>query len=72
MRKRQKEAAAAYEAMWDEGRGSHHPDFDPEALPASPDEAFGKASRSTEELYIAIVKNDVAKVREQTTQHEPI
>ena len=34
MRKRQKEAAAVYEAMWDEGRGSHHPDFDPGALHA--------------------------------------
>ena len=30
MRRRQKEAAEAYEAMWDNGRGSHHPDYDPE------------------------------------------
>ena len=31
MAKRQKEMEEAYEAMWDEGRGSHHPDYDPEA-----------------------------------------
>lgn len=32
MKKRQKEAEAAYEAQWDGGKGSHHPDFDPEAV----------------------------------------
>lgn len=31
MAKRQKEIEEAYEAVWDEGRGSHHPDYDPEA-----------------------------------------
>eukprot|EP00798_Chlamydomonas_sp_ICE-L_P029689 gene29689-5103_t len=61
MKKRLKEAAASYETMWDEGRGSHHPDFDPEVIPA-PEDGYGKASRPTEELYNAIVKNDVAKV----------
>jgi hypothetical protein len=35
MRRRQKEAAEAYEAMWDGGRGSHHPDYDPEVRPAT-------------------------------------
>lgn len=29
MRRRQEEKQAAYDAQWDGGRGSHHPDFDP-------------------------------------------
>lgn len=29
MRKRLKEKQDAYDAEWDNGRGSHHPDFDP-------------------------------------------
>lgn len=58
MRKRQKEADDTYEAQWDEGRGSHHPDYDPGASGTGVD----KASRVTEELYNAIVKNDVKKV----------
>ena len=60
MRKRQKEAAAAYDAVWDGGRGSHHPDFDPDAALDEDDPAvavpFAKASRPTEELYNAVVK----------------
>ena len=55
MRKRQKEADDAYEKMWDGGRGSHHPDYDPYAA----GEDVVKASRETEELYNAIVKNDI-------------
>ncbi len=58
MKKRQKEADDAYEAMWDGGRGSHHPDYDPDAV----GEGVVKASRPTEELYNMIVKNDVRKV----------
>ena len=58
MRKRQKEADDAYEAQWDGGRGSHHPDYDPTAS----GDGVSKASRETEELYNAIVKNDVKKV----------
>ena len=38
MRRRQAERQAAYDAQWDDGRGSHHPDFDPTA-------AGAKASR---------------------------
>ena len=34
MKKRQKEAEEKYEAMWDGGKGSHHPDYDPEAVRA--------------------------------------
>ena len=71
MRKRRAEAAAAYEACWDGGKGSHHPDFDPAALAEA--EAGGgvpgggppparRASRPTEELYNAIVSDDVAAV----------
>lgn len=59
MRKRQQAAAEAYEAQWNNGLGSHHPDFDPEA-PAG--DGVVKASRPTEELYNAIVKNDIAAV----------
>ena len=58
MRKRQKEIADKYEAQWDEGRGSHHPDYDPTANAAD----AVKASRATEELYNAIVKDDVKAV----------
>lgn len=32
MKKRQKEVEKAYEEQWDGGRGSHHPDYDPEAV----------------------------------------
>jgi hypothetical protein len=58
MQRRQKEAQEAYERMWDSGKGSFHPDYDPEACVL---EDFVKASRETEELYNAIVKNDVVK-----------
>ena len=58
MRKRQKEIDAAYEAQWDDGRGSHHPDYDPTAV----GDGVTKASRVTEELYNAIVKDDVKAV----------
>ena len=44
MKKRQKEAEEAYEAQWDGGKGSHHPDFDPEAV----GDDVVKASRETE------------------------
>jgi hypothetical protein len=58
MRKRQKEALESYEAQWSSGLGSHHPDYDLEYVgPGSQ-----KASRATEELYNAIVKNDVGLV----------
>lgn len=55
MRKRQKEKEDAYEAQWNSGRGSHHPDYDPYAH----GDDVSKASRETEELYNAIVKNDI-------------
>jgi hypothetical protein len=58
MRKRQAEIDKSYEAQWNDGKGSHHPDYDPEALG---DDCI-KASRSTEELYNAIVKNDIKLV----------
>lgn len=61
MKKRQKEADDAYEAQWDGGRGAHHPDYDPEAI----GDDVTKANRATEELYNAIVKNDVRKVYEK-------
>lgn len=32
MKKRQKEVERAYEEQWDGGKGSHHPDYDPEAV----------------------------------------
>ena len=46
MQKRQRELEEKYEAMWDSGKGSHHPDFDPEAK----GEGVVKASRETEEV----------------------
>lgn len=58
MRKRQKELDDAYEAQWDGGKGSHHPDYDPTALGKD----VVKASRATEELYNAVVKDDIKAV----------
>ena len=46
MMKRQAELEAKYEAMWDGGKGSHHPDYDPSAT----GDDVVKASRETEEL----------------------
>ena len=58
MRKRQKAKEEAYVAQWDNGKGSHHPDYDPYVR----GEGVHKATRSTEELYIAIVENDIKAV----------
>ena len=60
MQRRQKEAAEAVEAQWAGGAGSFHADYDPEAMAC---QDYKKATRETEELYNAIVKNDVAHVR---------
>ncbi len=46
MRRRAKEKADAYEAQWNGGLGSHHPDYDPTY--SGPDAV--KASRATEEV----------------------
>lgn len=35
MKKRQKEIEQKYEEQWDGGKGSHHPDYDPEAVSLS-------------------------------------
>lgn len=64
MTKRQKEKDDAYEAQWDSGRGSHHPDFDPYAF----GNTVVKASRQTEELYNAIVKNDIKLVYQKISE----
>lgn len=58
MRKRQKEISDAYEAQWDNGKGSHHPDYDPTISGAN----IVKADRLTEELYNCIVKDDLKAV----------
>lgn len=58
MRKRQKEITDAYEAQWDSGKGSHHPDYDPTVSGAG----VIKANRATEELYNSIVKDDLKAV----------
>lgn len=64
MRKRQTEKEEAYEAQWDNGRGSHHPDYDPYVQ----DGNAVKASRETEELYNAIVKNDIKTVYQKISE----
>ena len=56
MKKRAADRAAAYEACWDNGAGSHHPDFDPQAASGP---GVLRAGRATEELYLAIVRDDV-------------
>jgi len=55
MMRRQRELEAKYEAQWDAGKGSHHPDYDP----AATGDDVVKASRETEELLNAIIKNDI-------------
>lgn len=52
LKKRQAAIDEAYEAQWDGGRGSHHPDYDPTAA----DGNAVKATRETEELLNAIIK----------------
>ena len=52
MKKRQVAIDEAYEALWDGGKGSHHPDYDPLAV----GDDVKKATRETEELLAAIVK----------------
>lgn len=39
-------------SQWDEGKGSHHPDYSPQAKGTN----VMKASRETEELLQAIIK----------------
>lgn len=67
MKKRQKEKDDAYDAEWDDGRGSHHPDYDPYAC----GEGVVQASRQTEELYNAIVMNDIKLVYQKIAQGIP-
>lgn len=52
MKKRQAAIDEAYEAQWDGGKGSHHPDYNPRAMGPQ----VIKATRETEELLNAIVK----------------
>ena len=54
----QKDIEEAYEAQWDSGKGSHHPDYKPDA---KGDDVL-KGSRETEELLLALIKNDVKLV----------
>lgn len=90
MRKRIAEAAAAYDACWDSGKGSHHPDYDPasererereleegergglfcsSSSSSSPSKSLWKrADRVTEELYAAIVADDVPAVYRKLEQ----
>ena len=58
MMKRQRALEAEYEAQWDNGKGSHHPDYDPTVT----GDDVVKASRETEELLNAIIKNDIKLV----------
>ena len=52
LKKRQAAIDESYEAQWDGGKGSHHPDYNPAAF--GPDAV--KATRETEELLNAIIK----------------
>ena len=85
MRKRIAEAAAAYDACWDQGKGSHHPDYDPSSererkleeekgisfsssssssssRSSCSSSKWRRADRATEELYAAIVADDLPAV----------
>ncbi|ACO66735.1 predicted protein [Micromonas commoda] len=60
MKKRQDAIEEAYAAQWDEGKGSHHPDYNPQAK----GKHVMKASRETEELLQAIIKLIYKKIEE--------
>eukprot|EP00775_Hariotina_reticulata_P008134 gene8134-8328_t len=64
MRRRLREKQEAYDNQWNHGLGSHHPDYDPTA--SGP--RVVKANRSTEELYNAIVKNDLGTVYDKINE----
>ena len=85
MRKRIAEAAAAYDACWDSGKGSHHPDYDPlsekqrkleeegqengiSSSSSSSSSKWRRADRVTEELYAAIVADDLPAVYRKLEQ----
>jgi hypothetical protein len=53
-------------SQWDDGKGSHHPDYDPTAKGPNVE----KASRETEELLAAIVKVRRARARPDATRGE--
>ena len=61
---RQIDIEEAYELQWDSGKGSHHPDYKPE----SKGKDVHKASRETEELLMALIKNDVKLVYKKIEQ----
>jgi hypothetical protein len=52
MARRQKERRDAYDSQWDEGRGSHHPDFDPTAS----GDGVVKASRCGSACAVALLE----------------
>lgn len=58
MKKRAKEIEEAYESQWNGGLGAHHADYDPSAV----GDDVVKGSRETEELYNALVQNDLKLV----------
>ncbi|CAG9462767.1 unnamed protein product [Pedinophyceae sp. YPF-701] len=64
MQKRREARQKAYDEMWNDGKGSHHPDYDPYV--------FGKdavkASRATEELYNHIARGEVKGVYEKLAE----
>ena len=67
MKKRQAAIDESYEAQWDAGRGSHHPDYDPTAQGSD----VMKATRETEELLMAIIKVSPALCRVHTVWQMP-
>lgn len=67
MKKRQAAIDEAYEAQWDSGRGSHHPDYSPGATGAKVE----KATRETEELLNAVIKARGCASQRSVTPHLP-
>ena len=58
MRKRREEAAAAYDAQWNDGRGSHHPDYDPLVI-------GDKANKATRCVHIHARTDNLVTIQKQ-------
>ena len=68
MAKRQAAIQESYEAQWNGGLGSHHPDYDPYAKGPG----VTKANRETEEMIMAIIKVRRAEKNRDTRAHTPL
>ena len=72
--RRQRELEAKYEAQWDAGKGSHHPDYDPAAtgddvVSRSRLRRFARRSRThaAADARVSLARTHLADARESAT-----